>query len=708
MFVCIKRERWRSIILLLIILIVSAMLRLWHLEDYPRWYCDEGTNAHLGLNLMEGTVGYRTWGPNFFPPLFDLIQGITIRILGRSYLAIRLPAAIFGLFSIVLLWHILRRFSINEYFAFLAVMLYSLGSMHINRMGLQYNAAVFFMLLTILFAMSSSSTKRHFLAGLSAGLAFLSHYAGGAISFIFLFILFLSNRNLKMLFNALVGALISLTPFILLVFFTAPQWFIYDLLYQGKRPFDLHKLLVNLFIATPFGWEFLYPLGQAPQIIYGFTLLGAISLIYILITSNQRPLELIAFVLSPILGALVAKDIWWSFLSYLYPSYALAVAIVCHEAYKSGSVVKVAIFLIPAIIQLLTMLNIFSNGIYYILIFLSMLPLLNVFTKINFKEEYSKALIRIARAMLLIGILLYVVILPLLLDIPLLFINANEDKKAVINLVNSFTRKGDLVALPSEFLPLIKDGVEGVDIAQLAFIFAKKPQFLYEDVDIYLKRFKPWYQDLMNYSLIIFAFDYGLPIKELTGGMLIDYLMFRWPSIVYGRHIIFINPFRAMNISFNGKFIVPLNATSYGYSLGVESWCYNITKDILILKAKPKATYGWAFWKIKFLKPVVVKGDLLIIAKVNASTDLIRFVIKPIDIKDNEILPWVVLENPKQNNYVTKYYIVNDTLMLGGIVIGFDWNTPELLQLINKGENIVVTIKYVIIITNISQQLKNG
>jgi len=704
------RSKLRDYIALLTLISITLLLRLYNIEGYPRWYCDEGTNAHLGLNILEGIIGYKTWGPNFFPPFFDFIQGISIKLLGRNYFAVRFPAVVFSTLSTLLMWILAKRLLNNAMWVLLTTFLYSIVTMHIGRMGLQHNAATFFMLLTVLLLHSSNNRLLNYIiAGVTAGIAFISHYTGGAIAGIFIAFYCLLRNQLKYLLYAVLGASVPLSGFAVMGLLTAPQWFIYDLLFQATRPFDLTKYLVNIFLATPFGWEFKYPLGEVPFVMYGFTLVGAISSIYIL-CSDMRKYDpvIIAMILSALTGLLISKDIWWSFTLYLYPSYTMAFIILLRELYTRNQIVAMTSLIIPAILGVATVygLNI------HILTYYALLSLIVTFAIINNKrvssllKVFSKI---ISKIILIVVMLMYIIVTPLLVDLPLLSIEANNDKKAVLTLINTLVRDGALIAVPSEFLPLLKEGVEGMDVAQLVFCYAKKPQFLYQDVDVYLQRFRPKYCDPANYDLVVFTYDYGLPIKELTASIFMNDFSLRWPFIIMERHIVFVNPLVSITtLPTVNKVILPPTNITFAYaqaSIGHEIITINETK--VRLKALPVGILGWSFWKIQLPEPFIAYGDLLIVAKFTASTDLIRFVIKPIDAEGNEVLPWLTSRTELNKvMYASRWYRVKG-ITLGGFIVGFDWNDPDVASLMYKGEEVWIEIEFIAILSGVTTSLSN-
>ncbi|MDQ1280659.1 MAG: hypothetical protein QG670_1922 [Thermoproteota archaeon] len=98
-----KKEKVFDILVVLIIGTIALILRVINLA-YPRWYPDEGTNLQLGLNMLHGQYGYSTWGPNFFPPFYDFLIGSMVTLFGNSYFIARLPSAVLGTISCVLLF----------------------------------------------------------------------------------------------------------------------------------------------------------------------------------------------------------------------------------------------------------------------------------------------------------------------------------------------------------------------------------------------------------------------------------------------------------------------------------------------------------------------------------------------------------------------------------------------------------------------------
>ncbi|MCR8455901.1 MAG: glycosyltransferase family 39 protein [Crenarchaeota archaeon] len=688
------------------ILAVSAILRLWNIEGYPRWYCDEGTNAHLGLNILEGVIGYKTWGPNFFPPLFDIVQGASLLLLGNNYFAVRLPAALFGLLSIMVLYFIAKKFLDGLFWVWLTSMLFSLGSMHINRMGLQHNASLLFILLTMYLLLKDANLgKRWFLAGFSAGLAFLSHYTGGVIAGILVLLVSLYEKRLRCLLNSMIGASLPLTTFLLMGILTAPHWFIYDLIQQGSRTFSLFKILVTMFVSTPFGWEFKYPLGGAPIIIYGLTLVGALASISLLFTAKQNPM-LIAFISASIIGLILSKDIWWSFLLYLYPAYTISFVVLLKECYQERKIMTMVLFLTPSILQLLTLYNLVDAGSFFIfLVLMALSPLSHFIPKkvVRSAKLFSKALLSIT-------VVLYTVVLPLSLDIPLIFSDTNADKRDLLDILNIILEDGDLVALPPEFLPLISKGIEGVDFAHLAFCYTRLPQFLYWDVETYLMRIKPRYCEPLNYKAIILTYDYGLPITEMTGKMLIDALLNKWPSFLVGRHILFLNPISLLNASDLGsvRLNVPFTNVTFAYAMGIEQYSIEVlNQSTLLFEFTPAGSHGWFFLRISFPEPFNAHENLLIVAKFSSSTNMTRFVIKPLDIAGHEVLPWATkMIQQGDSDYLFKFYpLSSNSLKVGGLIVGVDWSDPRMVDFVLSNTTIKVHVDYIVLITQIGSSI---
>lgn len=105
-------------LLLFLIIVFAGFLRLWKLNDLPRdAHVDEIMNAYVGKFVMKnGTDLYGNRWPilyfdNFgdYPNILPMyLSGIGTFLLGNSEFAIRLPIALFGIISIILVYLIAK------------------------------------------------------------------------------------------------------------------------------------------------------------------------------------------------------------------------------------------------------------------------------------------------------------------------------------------------------------------------------------------------------------------------------------------------------------------------------------------------------------------------------------------------------------------------------------------------------------------------
>jgi len=154
-------------ILLILILVLAAVLRLWSLNNYP-----------AGLNADEAAIGYNAYSliqtgkdehgnswPVHFKSFGDYKPGLyfylvlpLVKFLGLNVWAVRLPSAILGILSVLLIYLLVKelfpkvnQFSIlNSQFStgeIAALMLaISPWHLHFSRGGWETNAATFFIL----------------------------------------------------------------------------------------------------------------------------------------------------------------------------------------------------------------------------------------------------------------------------------------------------------------------------------------------------------------------------------------------------------------------------------------------------------------------------------------------------------------------------------------------------------------------------------
>lgn len=145
-------------IFLIIILLVASLLRLYKVDEIPHGlYIDEvsiGYNAYtiLTKGVDEHGVSY----PLFFQafgeykmPIPIYLTSASLATFGKNDLAIRLPSAVFGILTVLLLYFFVRRLFQKENVALLSALLLAITPWHIqfSRGYFEANIALFFYLL---------------------------------------------------------------------------------------------------------------------------------------------------------------------------------------------------------------------------------------------------------------------------------------------------------------------------------------------------------------------------------------------------------------------------------------------------------------------------------------------------------------------------------------------------------------------------------
>ncbi|MGV3586669.1 MAG: ArnT family glycosyltransferase [Adhaeribacter sp.] len=128
-------------------LMLCLFLRTYQLEEYPaESHVDELSNFYDGYSILE--TGADRWGLKYptilrgfgdhdnRPPMYAWLCALSIKVFGYSTFAGRMPSAILGFFSVVLIFLTTLRLG-GRLFAFLALLLVTLSPWHIiySRLG---------------------------------------------------------------------------------------------------------------------------------------------------------------------------------------------------------------------------------------------------------------------------------------------------------------------------------------------------------------------------------------------------------------------------------------------------------------------------------------------------------------------------------------------------------------------------------------------
>ena len=149
-------------ITLFLIVLLASVLRLWQLDKYPAGFnADEASIGYNAFSLIQtGKDEYGNSWPFVFKSFGDYKPGLYfyfalpfVATLGLNEWAVRLPSAIFGIGTVLLIYFLAKEIFKSKLIGILASLLLSINpwSLHFSRGGFESNAATFFISLGILF-----------------------------------------------------------------------------------------------------------------------------------------------------------------------------------------------------------------------------------------------------------------------------------------------------------------------------------------------------------------------------------------------------------------------------------------------------------------------------------------------------------------------------------------------------------------------------
>jgi 4-amino-4-deoxy-L-arabinose transferase-like glycosyltransferase len=187
-----------------VLIAVAAWLRFYHLDQYPLGvHQDELSNIYDGYSLAETgadrfgdpyPVIVRAFGENDYrPAMYAWLAAVPIRVAGFSISAGRVPAAVLGVASLVLLGLFARNIGGKD-FALVVLLLGALSPLHIQYSRVAHEAAMLpgFFAIAILYLWERSARRNFSLAlttftGLVIGLSANAYQATRLTAFLFAF-----------------------------------------------------------------------------------------------------------------------------------------------------------------------------------------------------------------------------------------------------------------------------------------------------------------------------------------------------------------------------------------------------------------------------------------------------------------------------------------------------------------------------------------
>ncbi len=152
--------KYKTIILIIIIMLIGSFLRLWQLDTHPAGLnADEAALGYNAYSLIQtGKDEYGAAWPLTFKSFGDYKPGLYVYIImpfvatmGLNEWAVRLPSAFFGIGTVLLVFFLAKEIFKNDWIGICSSMLLAISPWHLqfSRGGWESNVATFFITLGI-------------------------------------------------------------------------------------------------------------------------------------------------------------------------------------------------------------------------------------------------------------------------------------------------------------------------------------------------------------------------------------------------------------------------------------------------------------------------------------------------------------------------------------------------------------------------------
>jgi len=223
----------KLLLIFLVIFFIAVFLRLFNITNIPPGANrDEASIGYTAYSLLKtGNDEYGRHLPISFQsfgdwklPLYIYMVVPMVKLFGLSELAVRLPSALFGIFSVVLTFILAKKLFKNNLLALIAMFLTAISPwhLHLSRVESEANVAVFLILFSTILLLESFKEKRWFIIPSLAGFALTYYTYAGNYIFTTLLLpgIFLLYKN-KLLSNKFFK--IGIIVFFILLFFISYQ-----------------------------------------------------------------------------------------------------------------------------------------------------------------------------------------------------------------------------------------------------------------------------------------------------------------------------------------------------------------------------------------------------------------------------------------------------------------------------------------------------
>lgn len=204
----------KSKYLIFLIVILAFVLRFYRLGEVPQgFHQDEISQSYNAFSILKtGKDKYGQFLPILFrsfgsyqPPVYTYITPISIYFFGNTIFAARLPSALFGVFTVIVTYLLVKLLSRDKYKENLAlissfVVAISPWAIHFSRRVVEGNLGLFFFLFSLYFFIRSLKEIKFIIpASIILGISTHAYYSERLIAVIFLpfFLFYFKNYYIK-------------------------------------------------------------------------------------------------------------------------------------------------------------------------------------------------------------------------------------------------------------------------------------------------------------------------------------------------------------------------------------------------------------------------------------------------------------------------------------------------------------------------------
>ena len=226
--------------LLIAVIAIATFLRLWNLGTVP--LSPDWDEAALGYNaysiIQTGRDEYGKFFPvvlrsfeDYKPALYTYLTIPFVEVFGLNTFSVRLPSALFGIFSVYLIYLLVKELFRRDDLAFISAFLLSISPWHIqfSRVAFESNVGLAFNMLTVLFFIKSFKKNSFILfSAFFAGLNFYIYQSERVFTPLFIAALVVIYRkelfsvSRKYLVGAAIIGVITILPLVCFIS-TNPQ-----------------------------------------------------------------------------------------------------------------------------------------------------------------------------------------------------------------------------------------------------------------------------------------------------------------------------------------------------------------------------------------------------------------------------------------------------------------------------------------------------